>query len=100
MSRSAPPLAGRRGSSYIFEAMYSVVAHNADPYLELDIPPPFRVILRLWSTQFGQRLFFAAPRARQPDLQFRVPTGRSSGPSGHFARTWFAYLWGCCRDDH
>src|SRR4029450_3052281 len=60
---------------------------------------PFRVILRLWSTQFGQRLFFAAPRARQPDLQFRVLTDRSSGPSRHFARTWFAYLWSCFRDD-
>src|SRR4029077_18841048 len=27
--------------SYIFEAMYSVVAHNADPYLELDHPALF-----------------------------------------------------------
>jgi hypothetical protein len=29
------------GSSYISGAMYSVVAHNADPYLELDAPALF-----------------------------------------------------------
>jgi hypothetical protein len=61
---------------------------------------PFRIIVRLWSTQFRQRLFFAVPRTRQPDLQSRVLTGRWSGAPSYFVRTWFAILWGCCRDEH
>jgi hypothetical protein len=37
-----PPLPSRPARLILYsEAMYSVVAHNADPYLELDIPVTF-----------------------------------------------------------
>jgi hypothetical protein len=100
MSRSAPPLAAGAAHPIFSRLCIRLWPTTLIHTWSWTSQSPFRVILRLWSTQFGQRLFFAAPRARQPDLQFRVLTDRSSGPSRHFARTWFAYLWGCCRDDH
>src|SRR5262249_58130005 len=60
--------------------MYSVVAHNADPYLELDIPVTF--------SSHAEALEYAIRTA----IVFR---GAPGAPTGFR----FAYLRGCCRDE-
>jgi hypothetical protein len=76
----ASPLVAWKAHSYISEAMHSVVAHNADPYLELDAPALFSNHLDALKYAIGTAIVFRAAEGG--------PTGFSiSGPDGSVQ--WF-----------
>ena len=64
--------------------MYTVVAHGADPYLELDVPAHFSNHGDALRYAIDVAIVFHAAQGAPTDLQSRGLTDRCNGPSKGF----------------